>query len=864
MAEVPSELERALRDRYPIEHRLGSGGMATVYLARDLKHERPVALKVLRPELGATLGPERFEREIRLTARLQHPHILTVLDSGQAAGHLWFTMPYVHGESLRDRLRREGQLPVEEALRITGEALQALAYAHGEGIVHRDIKPENILLARDGSALVADFGIARALGGDATALTEAGLAVGTPVYMSPEQASGGTVDGRSDLYSLACVCYEMLAGEPPYTGPTAQAIIAKRLSGPVPAVKRLRPTVPDAADAALRRALAQVPADRFASATDFGRALQRVATAAPTGTRPVLALGVAFVVALGVLASVQYLRSTDARATGPRLLAVLPFENLGDSADGYFADGVTDEVRSKLSRVAGIQVIARGSSNLYRGTAKSPEQIAHELGVDYLLTATVRWAKLPGAPSRVRVTPELVDVRQGGTPRTTWEQPFDAALTDVFQVQADIAGKVADALDVALADSTRRRLATRPTRNLQAYDALLRGDRILVMNARTDLVSDRQAAAAYAEAVRLDSSFALAWARLSRAEVQRYNNGEAPATRDSVGQAARRGADRSVRLAPDLPEAYYALALVRQTLDLDNTAALDALEHARTLAPRDADVLSTMGGILAFLGREAEAVMRFSEASRLDPRSLLVLRRYASTLLELNRFREADSVAGAGLQFAPDNFDLIVTRLASRVLVGDTAGARMGLREALRHVTPSQFFRNVDPGLLFVDDSLQTAALMLPPTAFADEEAEGMLRQAALRWNVGQYAEARSKGESAIPLLEAQRARQPADPRVPALLTQAYALAGRGAEALAEAERWRGLVRALPSSKLGIAWLWQRTGVAVSTGDAAGAVALLDTLLTLPGGATRAFLRVHPLFDPLRNDPRFQRLVAAK
>src|SRR5262245_7620171 len=282
MPDPVASLREGLRDRYAFERELGRGGMAIVYLAQDLRHERPVALKILHPELAATLGPERFLREIKLAARLQHPHILTVLDSGETGGRLWFTMPFVEGESLRDRLRRERQRPVAAAIRIAVEAARGLDYAHQHGVAHRDVKPENILLTRDGSTLVADFGIARALGGD-DGLTQTGMAVGTPAYMSPEQAAGDrTVDGRTDQFSLASVLYEMLAGEAPWTGPTAQAIAAKRLTEPAASVRAVRPNVPAPVDEAIRQALAPVAADRFPSLEQFAQALQ-ITPAAPTG-----------------------------------------------------------------------------------------------------------------------------------------------------------------------------------------------------------------------------------------------------------------------------------------------------------------------------------------------------------------------------------------------------------------------------------------------------------------------------------------------------------------------------------------------------------------------------------------------------
>src|SRR5207253_1418427 len=287
------------------ERELGRGGMATVYLARDLKHGRPVAIKVLRPEIAAALGPERFLREIELAARLTHPHILALHDSGQAGGSLYYVMPYIEGESLRDRLEREGPLPLEDALRITREVASALSYAHGHDVVHRDIKPENILLS-GGEAVVADFGIARAITAAAAGtLTETGIAIGTPGYMSPEQATESErLDGRSDIYSLGCMLYEMLAGEPPYTGANARSVIAKQLTDPVPSVRRLRDTIPPAIDGAVSKALAKAPADRFVTAAQFAEALTPSAARAVRPrlfARRVFAVG-AVTAAVGALA----------------------------------------------------------------------------------------------------------------------------------------------------------------------------------------------------------------------------------------------------------------------------------------------------------------------------------------------------------------------------------------------------------------------------------------------------------------------------------------------------------------------------------------------------------------------------------
>ncbi len=538
-----AQLAAALSDRYRIEREIGAGGMATVYLAHDLKHDRAVALKVLRPELEPMLGAERFEREIRLAARLQHPHILTVLDSGDTAGQLWFTMPYVPGEGLRARLQRERQLPVRDAVRIAREAAQALQYAHEQGVVHRDIKPDNILLTSDGSVLVADFGIARAVDAASTApLTRSGVSIGTPAYMSPEQASGDeVVDARTDVYSLGVVVYELLAGEPPFTGATAHALMMKRLTLAPPSVRVVRPAVSESLDLAIQHALAPVPGDRLPSAAAFIDALdattgERAVTTTASSRRrtlaarpalPALALGL--ILGAGVLFA--WRRGAEPAAlsppavAAPARIAVLPFENLGDTADAYFADGVTDAVRGKLTALPALQVIARGSSVQYgqtatRRRARSPS----ELGVRYLLTGTVRWARGADGVSRVQVNPELVEVapmerRAAGSSRSMRHSPM-----------CSVAGRHRDAghrgtegrlPGVGLAG---QRIGSPPPIPA-AYDAYLRARAAWNSGSNIALPAMRRALALYQKSVALDSAFAPAWGGIALASTYLYANG---------------------------------------------------------------------------------------------------------------------------------------------------------------------------------------------------------------------------------------------------------------------------------------------------------------------------------------------------
>jgi TolB-like protein/tRNA A-37 threonylcarbamoyl transferase component Bud32 len=645
VAELPEQLTSGLADRYRIERELGRGGMATVYLAQDIRHKRRVALKVLHPALAQTVGPDRFQREIELAARLQHPHILTVHDSGEAAGQLWFTMPFVEGQSLRDRLRQEKQLPVEDALRIATEAARALDYAHRHGVVHRDIKPENILLTRDGDTLITDFGIARALAagveGPDDRLTETGMAIGTPAYMSPEQASGGQVDARTDIYTLGTVLYEMLAGEPPFTGPTAQAITAKRFRGEVPHVRQARSTVPESVDHAIQKALALVPADRFSSAAEFARALalpasaqvpvESVATSAGTVPLPPLsmvrrrpripltttALVVGFLLGLGVLFG--WLRSHGTRAADrgavPKRVAVLPFESAGDTSDRAFAAGVSEEITTRLARVPGLRLIARSSALQYPQSGQTAPQFGRALGVDYVLDGTVRSAAGPSGQKQLRITPELIKVADG---THVWGEPYEGVMADVFRLQADVAERVAEALRGTLGGGEQRVIRAGPTQNLEAFRLYILGR--AEWNRRTP-GSLAQAADYFKQAIALDSTFARAWAGLADAYALYDYYGVRTLPRDTAYARAKEAALRALAIDSTLAEPHASLNQILRYGYWDWAGSEREVRKAIALDPDYATAHKWLAEHLLTLGRFPEAIAEAKTAVQLDPLS---------------------------------------------------------------------------------------------------------------------------------------------------------------------------------------------------------------------------------------------------
>jgi serine/threonine-protein kinase len=879
LAGLPAALVAAIRKRYVIERELGHGGMATVYLAHDRKHDRPVAFKVLRPELASTLGPERFLHEVHITAKLQHPHILPVFDSGKADdGHrspiLWYTMPYVEGETLRQRLVRERQLPLAEALQIAAEVADALEYAHSQGIIHRDIKPENILLSR-GHALVADFGIAKALAADSEHLTSTGLAIGTPAYMSPEQAIGGQqLDGRSDLYSLACVLYEMLAGEPPFTGSTSQAIVAQHLVDPPPSVRRLRDSVPVSVDRVIQRALAKSPDERVASGTSFALALRQPDGPEATSTiRPfalrwtssrarVVTLAVSLVAILGVggflLSRVQ---RGPVPADTPKLI-VLPFENLGPEKERYFVDGVTDEITSLLGGVSGLRVIARTSANHYRNSDKPISRIGKEVEADYALEGSARWER-GSAADRVRINARLIRISDGSQ---LWTESYDAVLAGIFQVQSDVAEKVVQGLHVTLLEPDRRRLAVQPTSNLQAYDYLLQGKRHMEGWVERDL---RIAVQMFERAISLDSGFALAHALLARTHAKLYwHDYERTPARLAK---AREAAERALALAPGLPEAHLAMGYYHYWGSLDYDRALREFDIARKGEPNNSDLFQAMGSVERRRGRYESALRHQELAVELDPKSVEKAEGLAFTYYLMRRYNDAERMVNRAISLGPDQYQLY----GLRILVylswrGDLVKAAAVLRETAEGIPVQElvdqlatyfgisFFQILDSALT---PDYRRALDHISPDPFGSDSSWYFLVRASWSQHRGLHQLARSYFDSARVVLEAEVESDSMNGQAHSGLGYTYARLGMNREAVRQGQLGRDLVPFSRDAVVAVDAMETLAHIYLLVGQPDRALDQLEALLALPGPMSAAWLSVDPRWNSLRGNPRFERLV---
>ncbi len=894
MSDPLDRLKAALSDRYVLERELGQGGMATVWLAHDLKHDRDVALKVLRPELAASVGPERFLAEIRLTARLQHPHIVALFDSGEADGFLYYVMPRIEGESLRARLEREKRLDVEAMLAVAHPVAQALAYAHEQGIVHRDIKPENILLSR-GQPFVTDFGIAQAVsvaGGER--LTATGVAVGTPAYMSPEQVFGdGVVDARSDVYSLGCVIYEMLGGAPPFTGATVQAMLAKRLSGPPPPL----PSVPGPVDAVVRRSLATEPRDRFATALALADALLEAARKPATSDRAVVAHGVEeqpisapseatalrdvfrasarglsalapwrrkavavlAVLALGA-AAVVVVTTFSAPGSPPRLV-VLPFENRGPPEDGPFTAGITDVITARLAGISGIQVISPTSAVRYAGSELAPRQIGQELGVDYILEGTVQRER-PGDPdSRLRIIPQLIRAEDDVQ---VWAETYDDLMSGAFALQSDLAERVAAVLEVAVLERERQALVEPPTRVPQAYELYLTARGYSSIHEE----QNRVGVELLQRAVQLDSTFAEASALLSTFHAYAFLYGfDRSPERLAL---AREAATRALEVDPDNPSGHRALGRYYLLGHRDYDRALEEYSLAEAGLPNDDALLTDIAYLQRRRGELAPAVIRLEKAAVLNPGSSGLRWQLGLTYGLMGRYAEAATRFEESISLAPDVREPYGYGAWNYLLWdGSAARARALLDRMPEAIDPAgqTVFAWYEISLLDGSFAALLERLQASPVSLFQYQQDLMPKtglQALLHLRLGNGGAAAAYADSARAwLVDRSRATQE-DPRIHKALGLMHAVLGNADEAIHAGERAVELEPIEKDRTLGPYHVAALAEILVLVGEHERALDHLERLAAIPAAfvVSPAKLAADPRWAPIRQDPRFRALLA--
>ncbi len=641
-----SMIQEALGDRYRVEREIGRGGMAVVYLAQDRRHSRAVAIKVLRSELGTVIAPQRFNREIGIAAQLTHPNIVPLYDSGAAGELLYYVMPFINGESLRDRLRREGQLPIDDAVSITCDVASALQYSHTLGLVHRDIKPENILL-EGGRTIVTDFGIARAIdsvGNDK--LTQTGLSLGTPAYMSPEQASAGSVDARSDIYSLGCVLYEMLAGSPPFGGENARAIIARKMVDRLPSLHVVRETVSPALEDVLSKALARSPADRFASADQFSAALA-TALKAPHVKRKRPSLrrvsAIAGVIVLALAATAWLAKSRGLLFAEPRIesVAVLPFQNLSqDGGQDYLAAGMHDALITELAQVGTLRVISRTSTLRFKNTEKSAAEIASELGVDGLIeTSMVKTG------DSIRIQSQLI--RTHPREAHVWARTYNIDSRGVFGLQRDMAREIWDRINVHVTPVEAARLAQAHEVQPLAYEEYLRGQHLLRQNT---LASANEAMVHFEAARQRDSSYAPIYMSIAGVWSWRARLGAMPP--EEAFRNAEPSVARALQLDSTSVDAHLMLAAVRE-FQWNWPAADREYRRALAIAPNDARACGNYSIFLSNLRDPSEGLPLADRALRLDPLNPFAHIQVGTVLRDMGRFDEAAVHDHIALKIAP-------------------------------------------------------------------------------------------------------------------------------------------------------------------------------------------------------------------
>jgi serine/threonine protein kinase/Flp pilus assembly protein TadD len=864
---------------YKILGKLGEGGMGVVYKAEDTKLKRIVALKFLPAHLTGTEEEQaRFQQEAQSAATLNHPNICTIHAIEEFDGRQFIDMEYVEGETLRKKL----PLPkISDAVTYAAQIGEALQEAHAKGIVHRDIKADNIMVNSKNQIKVMDFGLAKLKG--SLKLTKTSSTVGTLAYMAPEQIQGGDVDARSDIFSFGVLFFEMLTGKLPFRGEHEAATMYSILNEEPDSVQKYRQDASPEIDHIIKRALEKDPADRYQHIDDMVSELRRsqkqstrvvrpetgrqpaAAAATPQATtRRTLWIALGSLVVVAAIGAFLFTRGTPSSTTDApparKMLVVLPFENLGSQDQEYFADGLTEEVTSKLSGLSGLGVIARSSANQYKKSTKTIKQIGEELGVTYVLQGTIRWENDNGT-SRVRVTPQLINVADG---TQIWSQPSEAVLSSAFQIQADVAGQVAGALNVTLLQKEKQSLEAKLTENADAYDAYLRGNEYAIRS--SDERDHRIAEQMLTKAVELDPNFAAAYAKLAIVHAGLY--WEFYDRTKERQQKSKEAAEKAVALNPDLPDAHGAMGFYYYHCLLDYENAIREFKLALQTQPNNIYFLLGIASVTRRQGRFEEAAPYFVKACEIDPRSGNLKDETANTFNLMRRYDTGLQYVDEALSLAPDLADAREDKALNYVLRGNTVKAREVLNDAaLQKVGKENHWLMRTSWATYTYDVQFTEAIKfldgLEVSVISTQNfyLPKDLLYARTYGYLGEFPKEKASFEAATKTLEHDLQLHPEDTRIISSLGIAYAGIGRKDEALSMGKKAVELLPITKDALIGTNRLEDLALIYTMLGKQDEAIKTLERLLSIPSWTSVALFRIDPAWKPLLQNPQFTALL---
>jgi serine/threonine protein kinase/tetratricopeptide (TPR) repeat protein len=879
--ETPKEeLSRGttLADRYEIIEELGSGGMGRVYRVEDSKTKEEIALKLIKPEIAADKKTiERFRNELTTARKIRHKNVCAMFDLGEAEDAYFITMEYIRGEDLKSLIRRIGQLPIGKSLSIAKQLCRGMAEAHKLGIVHRDLKSNNIMIDEEGNIRMMDFGIARSL--EAEGITGAGVMIGTPEYMSPEQVEGKEVDQRSDIYSLGVVLYEMVTSQVPFGGDTPFVVGVKQKSEAPQDPREINAQIPDELSSMILKCLEKEKDKRYQSVEEILSGLENIEKGIPDTTQSTIPpkldtvksqrhlFGKTWMLAsiilflIFVLAAVYFLflKEKPISVPGKTMLVVLPFENLGPPEDEYFADGLTEEITSRLASFNDLGVISRHSAVQYKETNKTIKQIGSELNVDYVLEGTVRWDKSAGSSGRVRVTPQLIRVSDD---THIWAEAYEQELEGIFAVQSQIAEQVIDQLNIALITPKEKGEPAVPTKNMEAYQAYLRGLHLSDQEMYSQ-ETRRLEIQVFERAAELDPSFALAYARLSRAHASMVNLGF-DRSKERVSMA-KQAVERALELQPEHPKVKLARGYFYYHALLDYEKALPLFSDIESQLPNEVEILMAKGYILRRIGKWEESFNYSSKAMILSPRDSALIGQIGITLMCMRRYDEALEYLDRSIALAPDDRGSYLYKYMVYSLgFGDLGNSRKALEAMPERQDPisgyfwflqHHFERNYQKALETID------AISLDIIRAQQEIATKQEMRALVYFLTGEKERSQKEYEAALEILKSEIEKSPEDFRLHIALGRVHAGLGDKEQAIKEGKRGVELLPVSKNALHGPKQVMFLAEIYAMVGEHELAIDQIDLLMSISCPYSIPFLKINPQMEPLFNNPRFIRLL---